>query len=196
MMTEQVTITTTRGGLEWSFERPPGFNVVGQSAPALVYPWEVAGAGDWKVPVRIAPPSGADDESTEEDDVPPLDLMPPNSVFVWLLMRDARRDNEVEPGSWPPSPPYDYMAPAGAIRAADDASIVTQLAPLTDSDRWGSERWPNLSYWGRIVLLTEADGSAGDEPLYLTVRAFAGPQRSDISAASSLVSSLSYRYVG
>lgn len=180
-MPDQVPVETTRGVVVWTFDRPPVFNVVRRSAPTLTYPWQIASAGDWNIPTG---------SPLDDGDGPPLSVMPPDGTFVWLLQGDVQRENTAQPGSWPRFPPYRSMSPSDTAETAGARSDVT---PLTHDDRAGS-RWPRLVSWWRTVLLTEATGEVAEEPLYLTIRAFAGPQRTSISAVDSLISSLRYRY--
>ena len=188
-MTERVVVDTKRGPVEWSFERPEGFKVLPRAVPTLGYPWEVAGAGDWDFP-----PSCPTTKTEEElyGGLPRLDLMPSGSVFVWLLMGDLRLDYEVLPPSDSPLVPDQYVAPLGVD--ADDR-VDAFVAPFTDGDQVEG-KFSTVSSWYRLVFLSNASGEVEATPLYLMLQAFAGPQRASISTLDSLVSSLSYRYVG
>lgn len=180
---ERMVVDTTRGQIEWSFQRPAGFTVLRRAVPPLGYPWEVAGAGDWEFP-----PSCPTSESEEQlfGGLPRVDLIPLEGVFVWLLMGDLRLDYEVMPRMGPPIIPDQVLAPS------DEAPGY--VAPFSDADRVES-RFPNVACWDRLVFLINRDGGPEAEPLYLMLRAFAGPQRSSIETVNSLVSSLGYRHV-
>jgi hypothetical protein len=191
MMTEQVTVDTTRGRLEWSFERPSGFKVLRRPVPTLMYPWEVLGVGDWDFPqTRVRNPI----EAARYADHPRIDLMPPGAAFLWLLIGDVRQD---DPWSTPPASSYPYLLPLGAEPPDGDVSTIRRVPPIGEDARGQGHRWPSVSsFWPDIVLLTNPDGSVNDEPLYLSLRAFAGARRSSIAALNAVISSLSYRYAG
>ena len=188
-MTERMRVQTRRGPVEWSFERPHGLKVLPRPVPTLGYPWEVAGAGDWDFP-----PSCPSNEAEEElyGDLPRVDLMPPDGVFVWLVMGDLGLDYEVIPRSGPPIVPHQRVAPVGV---APGNGVDARVVPFRDADRVDG-KFPQLFSWERLVFLTGANGDAPGEPLYLIMRAFAGPRRSNIATVNSLVSSLRYSYMG
>lgn len=187
-MTEQFTTTTGRGPLEWSFEHPDQFKAMQRTAPTLLYPWEVAGMGDWDFPARTA-------ESSESDDLdgPPVDDMPVGNVFLWLVLGDVQRDNAVDPSSWSLPLPYQYMRPSDVADGADPGTR-SEMEPLTSNDQIPTRSWSPLM-WSRIVPLTDSAGQPEKEPLYLMLRAFAGSRNGNLSAVDSIVTSLRFRYV-
>jgi hypothetical protein len=125
---QQIVIGTSRGGLEWSFESPQDFKVVEHSAPALEYPWEVAGIGDWDFPTRASGPS----TDNEDLDDPPVYSMPTDKVFLWLLVGDIKNDNAVDPATWSLPLPYEYLRP---VDAANGSASSRGIAPLDSTDQ-------------------------------------------------------------